>query len=66
MITLTGTYADDEQITKKFACRVFLKDKNNLIFVNGVDEEVQVEDGDVLVQFGDASWFALYTDDGKA
>lgn len=66
MITLRGTYADecngtlpDRELT--YSGRVLQYGHGREIkWFNGINEPVEVEDGDVLLQCGQGSWFAHY------
>lgn len=63
---VTGTYTDDR--TLEYVCRVFdvtVEPFTKPEYVNGIDEPVTVSDGDVLVPYGNGSWFALYQEKKK-
>lgn len=68
MITLRGTYADecngvlpDREL--QFICRVIpaiCNEKRKIIWVNGIGEEIIINDEDILQQFCEGGWYALY------
>ena len=55
-VKLTGTYADDSRVLK-YVCRAFYYDG---VYFNGINEELEIKDGDALVPYGNGTWFALY------
>ena len=60
---VTGTYAKNRHM--EYVCRVFdvsIESFAKAEYVNGIGEPVSVSDGDVLVPYGDGTWFALYQD----
>lgn len=66
MITLHGTYADEcngQLLDKKleYVCRVFsFGDRRNIKWYDAVGNIVDINDGDVLLQCGNGTWFALF------
>lgn len=55
---IKGTYADDEDRTLNYVCRVFQIPDGT--FRNGIDEPIEIKHGDVLKVCGQGTWFALY------
>ena len=59
-MNITGTYAEKED-ELEYVCRVFSYGHGRDIkWVNGVDEPIEIKDGDVLMMLGKGTWFALY------
>lgn len=65
MDKLSGTYTDNE-IEYVYVCRVFILGvdprSGKVKVVNGIGEEVPLQDSDVLKLLGQETWFALYRD----
>lgn len=62
MITLRGAYADECR-KLQFVCRVMpaiCTKTRKIVWVNGVGEEIIIQDEDVLQQFCEGGWYALY------
>lgn len=58
MITLKGTYTDEQFAGElEYVCRAL--PYGGKLF-NGVGEELFIQDGDVLMQLGMGTWYALY------
>ena len=73
MITLRGAYADtcngilpDREL--HFVCRIIpaiCNETRKIVWVNGIGEEVFIHDEDVLQQFCEGGWYALYRENLK-
>lgn len=63
MITLHGTYTDDDRLAGDFeyVCRAIPYGGK---YYNAVGEELEIRDGDVLMMLGNGTWFALYRSAG--
>lgn len=58
-MNIIGNYATEDDL--EYVCRVFLYGHGRDIkWVNGIDEPVEIRDGDVLMMLGKGTWFALY------
>ena len=64
MITLTGTYTDDEGLAGEleYVCRAIRYGDE---FFDGIGQRLEICDGDVLMMLGKGTWFALYRKKGR-